>query len=105
MSDGETLSIAGGIQVMVTPGHTPDHVCYFWERERVLFAGDLLNNRAGLTLTPDRITWDMAKAHASAQRVLQLDPALICMGHGQVWRAADDPDRVKNLLASLGESA
>jgi glyoxylase-like metal-dependent hydrolase (beta-lactamase superfamily II) len=103
--DGEMLPIAGGIQVIATPGHTPDHVCYYWGRERVLFAGDLLNNRSGLTLTPHRITWDMTRARASARRVLQLDPALICMGHGKVWRAADDPDRVKNLLASLGESA
>jgi glyoxylase-like metal-dependent hydrolase (beta-lactamase superfamily II) len=105
VSDGETLPIAGGIQVIATPGHTPDHMCYYWERERVLFAGDLLNNRSSLTLTPDRITWKMATAHASARRVLQLDPALICMGHGEVWRAADDPGRVKNLLASLGEPA
>jgi glyoxylase-like metal-dependent hydrolase (beta-lactamase superfamily II) len=105
VSDGETLPIAGGIQVIATPGHTPDHMCYFWERERVLFAGDLLNNRSGLSLTPDRITWDPAKARASAWRVLQLDPALICMGHGKVCRATDDPDRVKNLLASLEESA
>ena len=105
VSDGETLPIAGGIQVIATPGHTPDHMCYYWERERVLFAGDLLNNRSGLSLTPDRITWNMATAHASARRVLQLDPAVIGMGHGEVWRAADDPDRVKNLLASLDESA
>jgi glyoxylase-like metal-dependent hydrolase (beta-lactamase superfamily II) len=104
VSDGETLPIAGGIQVIATPGHTPDHVCYYWERERVLFAGDLLNNRSGLVLTPDGITWDMAAAKASARRVLQLDPAAICMGHGDVWRAADDPDRVKNLLATLGDA-
>jgi glyoxylase-like metal-dependent hydrolase (beta-lactamase superfamily II) len=105
VSDGETLPIAGGIQVIATPGHTPDHVCYFWERERVLFAGDLLNNRSGLSLTPDRITWNMATARASARRVLQLDPAVICTGHGDVWRAVNDPDRVKNLLVSLDESA
>jgi len=105
VSDGETLPFAGGILVIVTPGHTPDHVCYYWERGRVLFAGDLLNNRSGLSLTPDAITWDMAAARASARRVLQLDPAGICMGHGEIWRTADDPDQVKTLLASLEGSA
>jgi glyoxylase-like metal-dependent hydrolase (beta-lactamase superfamily II) len=105
VSDGETLPIAGGIQVIATPGHTPDHVCYYWERERVLFAGDLLNNRSGLSLTPDRISWDMATAQASARRVLQLDPAAICMGHGAIWRATDEPDAIKNLLASLGDAS
>jgi glyoxylase-like metal-dependent hydrolase (beta-lactamase superfamily II) len=104
VSDGETLPIAGGVQVIATPGHTPDHVCYFWERARVLFAGDLLNNRSGLSLTPDRITWSMTTAQASARRVLQLNPAAICMGHGDVWRATNDPDGIKNLLASLGDA-
>ncbi|MBN1681774.1 MAG: MBL fold metallo-hydrolase [Anaerolineae bacterium] len=44
VAGGDRLDIAGGIRVIATPGHTPDHVSYFWERERVLFAGDLLKH-------------------------------------------------------------
>jgi glyoxylase-like metal-dependent hydrolase (beta-lactamase superfamily II) len=104
VSDGEVLAIAGGIRVITTPGHTPDHVCYYWERERVLFAGDLLNGRAGLRLTPAALTWDTAAARQSARKALTLKPAVICAGHGQVWRASADPDRIKTLLVSLEDT-
>jgi glyoxylase-like metal-dependent hydrolase (beta-lactamase superfamily II) len=103
VSDGEMLDMVGGIRAITTPGHTPDHVCYYWERERVLFAGDLLNNRAGLRLTPTALTWDMAAARQSVRKVLALEPAVICTGHGQVWRASEDPDRIRMLLVSLEE--
>lgn len=103
VQDGEVLEIAGGIRAILTPGHTPDHVAYYWERERVLFAGDLLNNREGLVLTPPRITWDQSAARQSAKTVLALDPAVICVGHGPVWLAQKDPDRIKTLSARLQE--
>lgn len=98
VADGDVLDIADGIRVLATPGHTPDHVGYFWERERVLFAGDLLNNRHGLSLTPPRISWDMAAARRSVQAIAALNPAIICAGHGPVWRAEDDPGRLEALL-------
>lgn len=99
VEDGEMLN--GEIRVIRTPGHTPDHTAYFWERERVLFAGDLLNMMRGLNLSPLNITWDLKQTQQSAKAVLALEPAVICVGHGPVWRAADDPDRIKALLASF----
>jgi glyoxylase-like metal-dependent hydrolase (beta-lactamase superfamily II) len=101
VSDGELLNLAGGIRVIATPGHTPDHTCYFWERERVLFAGDLLHHVRDLALTPDRITWNRADARQSAHKVLALDPAIICIGHGPVWLAKGDPNGISALLESL----
>ncbi len=101
VSGGDVLPIAGGMQVIATPGHTPDHVSFFWERERVLFVGDLLRNQPDFALTPERITWDMAAAHASARAVLALKPAVICVGHGAVWTAEADPTGIDNLLATL----
>jgi glyoxylase-like metal-dependent hydrolase (beta-lactamase superfamily II) len=104
VSDGDLLNLAGGMRVIATPGHTPDHTCYFWERERVLFAGDLLNHVRDLALTPGRITWKMTAARQSARRVLAFDPAIICIGHGPVWLAKDDPNGISALLASLNDS-
>jgi glyoxylase-like metal-dependent hydrolase (beta-lactamase superfamily II) len=102
VADGDTLDIAGGIQVIATPGHTPDHVCYFWQRESVLFAGDLIRNLAGgLSLTPDGWTHDMAAARKSALRVLALNPTMICPGHGEIWRASQASEQLEQLRASL----
>jgi glyoxylase-like metal-dependent hydrolase (beta-lactamase superfamily II) len=101
VNDQDQLDIAGGIQVIATPGHTPDHVSYFWIRERVLFVGDLLQNMGKLKLMPNMITHDKQAARASARRVLALDPAFICPGHGQVWSAEQAPEQRDRLRDSL----
>lgn len=101
VQDGQRLDIAGGITAYHTPGHTPDHFAYFWEREQVLFCGDLFNMWDGLGLTPPRISWSTDAARESARRMLDLAPRVICPGHGPVWRAQDDPDGLARLRASL----
>ncbi len=41
LKDGEVLDLAGGIQVVETPGHTAGHCCYLLKMNRgVLLAGD-----------------------------------------------------------------
>ncbi|MBN1565436.1 MAG: MBL fold metallo-hydrolase [Anaerolineae bacterium] len=102
VTNDQMLPIAGGIRVINTPGHTPDHVSFFWERERVLLVGDLLRNFGGLTFSPPSITWDMESVHSSTRRVLELDPVVMVFGHGETWTKDSDPDGIKNLLASVG---
>lgn len=83
ISDEETLPFLGGIQVMATPGHTPDHVSFYCPLSGVLFAGDAINTRNGrINPSPKRITADQAAADQSAIRLLQLTPAVIACGHG-----------------------
>jgi glyoxylase-like metal-dependent hydrolase (beta-lactamase superfamily II) len=100
--DGDVLDLAGGLRVIATPGHTADHISYFWERERVLIAGDALNTLGeGLRSTQPRITWNMQAAYQSIERLLALEPAVICCGHGQVWRASKDTGRLAALRAQI----
>jgi glyoxylase-like metal-dependent hydrolase (beta-lactamase superfamily II) len=94
VKDGDVL--VGGIQVIITPGHTADHVSYFWEPGRVLFAGDLFFNRGKMSLTPKRITYSQTAASESAQKVLVLRPTVICPGHGPIWMG--DSDDLKDLI-------
>lgn len=97
----ETLPLAGGIRVIPTPGHTADHVCYFWERERVLFAGDLIGNIDGQPgLSPDAVTQDKEALRQSVLRVLDLKPRLICPAHGEVFRVEDNS--LQTLLDKMG---
>ena len=44
---GETLPLQGGIETVDTHGHTAGHVSLFLPRERILIAGDAINNVEG----------------------------------------------------------
>lgn len=42
LGDGEEIDLGDGVSltVLATPGHSDDHVAYWWEREGILIAGD-----------------------------------------------------------------
>ena len=48
LTAGEILPIAGGIEVIRTPGHCAGQVALLWRRGRMLFAGDVCMNVIGL---------------------------------------------------------
>jgi glyoxylase-like metal-dependent hydrolase (beta-lactamase superfamily II) len=81
-----------GFRVLHVPGHSRGHVAYWRESDRVLVLGDVLNNmdvvtgRRGLH-EPKRIfTPDPARNRESARRLAELEPALVCFGHGPPLR-------------------
>lgn len=99
--DGDTLPFLGGLQVLATPGHTPDHFSFFSPTSGVLFAGDALNTRNGrINLTPPPITADKTAARHSAIRLLQLAPALIACGHGPP-SASHTVDEIMHIFNTL----
>lgn len=48
LTDRELLPIAGGTQVLHTPGHSSGHIALWLQQESVLIAGDICANVAGL---------------------------------------------------------
>jgi len=48
LTAGEILPIAGGIEVIHTPGHCAGQVALLWHARRMLFAGDVCSNIMGL---------------------------------------------------------
>lgn len=100
VKDNDVLNIAGGIRVLATPGHTPDHVSYYWEHEKVLFVGDLLENEKQLEIS-QRSIWDEEQSQQGTRRVLALGPAVICPGHGQVWSKEQRSNDMVQLMGSL----
>jgi endoribonuclease LACTB2 len=76
---------AGDVSLWVvhTPGHSPDHVCFFEPRSGVLFAGDLVLN-GGTVVIPPSLGGHLASYLRSLHRVLELQPRVILAGHGPV---------------------
>jgi glyoxylase-like metal-dependent hydrolase (beta-lactamase superfamily II) len=88
--DGERQLAPGGVveagdvhlRAIHTPGHTPDHLCFFVEGERLLFTGDTVLGRGTSVIDPPE--GDMASYLRSLQVLRDLEPATIYPGHGPV---------------------
>ncbi|MFT4050580.1 MAG: MBL fold metallo-hydrolase [Solirubrobacterales bacterium] len=93
-----------GFEVLFTPGHSPGHISFWRESDRVLICGDVMWGynpflmRGGPrepfpVLSPDPIA-----NRRSARRLAELRPEVVCFGHGPVLR---DPDRFSAAVAKL----
>ncbi len=90
LADGETLS-AGHLRlrVVLTPGHSAGHLCFFLEEEAVLFSGDNVLG-LGTTAIPPPPEGDMTLYVRSLEHMKTLGAALLCPGHGPPVR---EPER------------
>jgi glyoxylase-like metal-dependent hydrolase (beta-lactamase superfamily II) len=77
-----------GFQVLDAPGHSPGHIAYWRESDRVLILGDVLNSihvltgLRGLHEAPSFFTYDREESRRSARRLAALEPSLVLFGHG-----------------------
>jgi glyoxylase-like metal-dependent hydrolase (beta-lactamase superfamily II) len=81
INDGDQLAIAGGIEVLHTPGHSAGHISLYLPRDGgILILGDAAIHVMGLRQPP--IYEDMATGVASLQRLstLQFDTAVFMHG-------------------------
>jgi hydroxyacylglutathione hydrolase len=84
----------GSFRVLEVPGHSPGHVAFWRESDRVLILGDVLVNMnlftmfPGLREPPRCFTPDPALNRRSARRLVELglEPSLVCFGHGPPLR-------------------
>jgi hydroxyacylglutathione hydrolase len=89
LSEGDEVA---GFAVLDTPGHSAGHVSLWRESDRTLICGDVLNgmnlltSMRGLHEPPSFFTPDPARNRESAKRLGELEPALVCFGHGPPWR-------------------
>lgn len=88
LQDGD--EIGAGFRVVDCPGHSPGHVAFFREADRVLVAGDVWFNMllprltTGLREPFGFVTPDPARNRASMRRLVELEPQIACFGHGPV---------------------
>jgi glyoxylase-like metal-dependent hydrolase (beta-lactamase superfamily II) len=85
LEEGDQLDLGSGVKVQVlrTPGHSVDSLCYYLEDEGVLFTGDTLLGSSTTTV------WDLGLYRQSLERLLALpNLKVICPGHGKI---VEDP--------------
>lgn len=91
LADGGRVDAGdGSLSIVATPGHSPDHCCFFDEREGDLYCGDLVRIGGTIVISPSQ-GGDLAEYLGSLQRVRGLGPKRLLPGHGPV---IEDPDRV-----------
>jgi glyoxylase-like metal-dependent hydrolase (beta-lactamase superfamily II) len=81
LTDGEILPIAGGFDVIHTPGHCAGQVALLWRPGRMLFAGDVGTNLMGLGDPVGFETLDEGRASQRKLASLSFDAA--GFGHGK----------------------
>src|SRR5215218_5918603 len=79
------LELAGGTQVIFTPGHTPGHISLYLEGSKILIAGDAVTAEGGYLKGPNpSATLDTRTAIQSVKRLADLDIDTIVCYHGGV---------------------
>jgi glyoxylase-like metal-dependent hydrolase (beta-lactamase superfamily II) len=84
-----------------TPGHTPGHVVFFRNRDRVMIAGDalltininsvwdLLRNKRRISGPPYIATWNWPQAREAVAALAKLQPSVLACGHGVPMMGAE----------------
>ena len=115
VGDGDRLSTSQGeLQLLLTPGHAPDHLALWHAASRTVFTGDLLV-KGNTVVIPGSHGGSLIAYLRSLDRVRALKPVRALPAHGEV---IEDPDaliqqyidhrvvREKQIVAALqGEPA
>ena len=81
LTDGQLLPIAGGFEVIHTPGHCAGQVVLLWRPGRMLFAGDVGTNLLGLG---DPVGFEnLDEGRASQRKLTSLSFDATGFGHGK----------------------
>ena len=73
----------GALEIVPTPGHSPDHLCLWDPETRVLFAGDLMV-KGGTIMIAASSGGNLREYLASLARVRALAPLRVYPGHGPI---------------------
>jgi len=112
IAGGDTIATgAGSLEVLHTPGHSPDHIALWHAESRTVFVGDLL--QLGTTVfIPASAGGNLADYLASLERLRQLSPVRAWPAHGPViedplalvdYYLAHRAEREQQVLSALGE--
>lgn len=95
----------GSLRVVTAPGHTPDQIAFFDERDGTLIAGDAFQTMGGTAVAgiirwtfpfPAMATWHLPTALETAVALRALNPTRLAVGHGPVL---EDP--IPAMIAAI----
>lgn len=89
IEDGQEISIGDEkYEAIWTPGHAPDHFCYYDSKNRYLIAGDhvIADFSPVITFTSEEDGNPLQQYFQSLDRVAELPAELVLPGHGGVTR-------------------
>lgn len=91
IADGEVIPAGdGALRAIHTPGHAPDHLCFFDEAGGILFSADLVVPGTTVVI-PASHGGSLSQYLASLRRVQALAPARMLPAHGG---PIDDPQAI-----------
>lgn len=110
-ADGESVTVAGRrLTFLDSPGHARHHHCIHDERTNSVFTGDTLgisypglrhNERFFLMPTTTPVQFDPPALHASIDKVMSLDPAILYLTHYSA--VCPKPHHISGLHAQIDE--
>ena len=83
------------LKAIFTPGHSPGHLTFWWEEERILIGGDNILTDTTTAVTPP--LGNLALYIKSLEKVLDMGPKLIFPGHGKPIQNPEE--RINHLLS------
>jgi glyoxylase-like metal-dependent hydrolase (beta-lactamase superfamily II) len=90
LRDGDQV---GSLTAIESPGHTPGSMSFMDNRTKALIAGDAFQTRGGMAVSGDMkplfpfpafATWSKITALKSAKKLLDFNPSLLAVGHGEM---------------------
>jgi glyoxylase-like metal-dependent hydrolase (beta-lactamase superfamily II) len=91
LGDGSTITAGDDtLSAVHTPGHAPDHLCFWHAESRLMFCGDLAQRGTTIYIPPN-LQGDLTEYLSSLERVLALQPVQLLPAHGPI---IDDPQAV-----------
>ncbi len=104
----EPGDMLGSLRVVAAPGHTPDHLAFFDERDGTLIAGDAYQTQGGIAVSgirrwlfplPSFATWHLPTALETAVKLHDLNPTRLATGHGPVLESP-----LEKMAKAIGEA-
>jgi glyoxylase-like metal-dependent hydrolase (beta-lactamase superfamily II) len=98
LTDGQVLDVAGGLEVVHTPGHSPGHAAYLHRPTGVLITGDSIFNVRGVRWPIKSFCTDFRLTQKTAHRLAELDYTTAAFTHGPEIRVGAR-EEIRRFLA------